>query len=472
VFRKADSRMETSRKKNTQPDNEVGGEGLPVVRPNVAGIDLGSKVHWVCAPKKDGTGRDVEQFGATTPELERMAAWLKERKVESVAMESTGVYWIPPHEVLERHGLEVVLVETRQLGRVPGRKKTDRVDCKWTQRLHSCGLLMGSFRPNQQVCMLRTLVRDKGTLVAEAGDWMRRMQKSLDQMNVRVHRAVADIDGVTGMAIVRAIAAGERDARRLAKLRDRRCQKSEEEIAEQLSGHWRADHLFTLQQALKMYDAIQERIGEYEREIMQKLAEMERKECRGQKPPPVNNRQKAKAIQKRGEEPMRQALYRISGVDLTAIDAIGVETVQGVISEYGPDLSQFPTEKQFVSHVMLAPHKPMSGGKTLKKKKRLGGASTRVAAALRMAALSMRHSLTALGAYYRHIARRKDGDVAVFATARKLATLIYRLLRWGQPYVDEGAEAYEKRYKEVRVKSLTAAAKDLGYQLTPAATQL
>jgi hypothetical protein len=291
-------------------------------------------------------------------------------------------------------------------------------------------------------------------------------------MNVRVHRAVADIDGVTGMAIVRAIAAGERDARRLAKLRDRRCQKSEEEIAEQLSGHWRADHLFTLQQALKMYDAIQERIGEYEREIMQKLADMERQECRGQQAPPVNNRQKAKAIQKRGEEPMRQALYRISGVDLTAIDAIGVETVQVVISEYGPDLSQFPTEKQFVSHVMLAPHKPMSGGKTLKKKKRLGGASTRVAAALRMAALSMRHSLTALGAYYRHIARRKDGDVAVFATARKLATLIYRLLRWGQPYVDEGAEAYEKRYKEVRVKSLTAAAKDLGYQLTPAATQL
>jgi len=438
----------------------------------VAGIDLGSKVHWVCAPKKDGTGRDVEQFGATTPELERMAVWLKERKVESVAMESRGVYWIPPHEVLERHGLEVVLVETRHLGRVPGRKKTDRVDCKWTQRLHSCGLLMGSFRPNEQVCRLRTLVRDKGTLVAEAGDWMRRMQKSRDQMNVRVHRAVADIDGVTGMAIVRAIAAGERDARRLAKLRDRRCQKSEEEIAEQLSGHWRADHLFTLQQALKMYDAIQERIGEYEREIIQKLAEMERKECRGQQPPPVNNRQKAKAIQQRGEEPMRQALYRISGVDLTAIDAIGVETVQVVISEYGPDLSQFPTEKQFVSHVMLAPHKPMSGGKTLKKKKRLDGASTRVAAALRMAALSMRHSLTALGAYYRHIARRKDGDVAVFATARKLATLIYRLLRWGQPYVDEGAAAYEKRYKEVRVKSLTAAAKDLGYQLTPAATQL
>ncbi len=282
-----------------------------------------------------------------------MAEWLKERKVESVAMESTGVYWIAPHEILEKHGFEVVLVNTRELARVPGRKKTDRVDCKWIQRLHSCGLLSGSFRPQEQVCMLRTLVRDKGNLVAEAGDWLRRMQKSLDQMNVRVHRAVADLDGVTGMAILRAIVGGEREPRQLAKLRDRRCRKSEEEIAEQLSGHWREDHLFSLQQALKMHDAIQERMADYEREILRKLAEMEREECRGQEPPQLNNPQKAKAIKKRGEDPMRRALYRMSGVDLTGIDALGVETVQVVLSEYGPDLSRFPTEKQFVSHVTL-----------------------------------------------------------------------------------------------------------------------
>jgi len=458
--------MQISRDKTMRPDNEVEVEGLPVVRPNVAGIDLGSTHHWVCAPKSDGAGREVEQFGATTPELEKMVEWLKERKVESVAMESTGVYWIPPHEIMERHGLEVLLVNTRELARVPGRKKTDRIDCKWIQRLHSCGLLTGSFRPNQQVCMLRTLVRDKGNLVAEMGDWLRRMQKSLDQMNVRVHRAVSDIDGVTGLAIMRAIVRGERDARKLAKLRDPRCRKSEEEIAEQLSGHWRADHLFSLQQALKMYDAIQERIADYEQEILRKLAEMEREECRGQQAPKLKNPEKAKAIKKRGQDPMRQALYRISGVDLTGIDAIGVETVQAVLSEYGPDLSRFPTEKQFVQHVTLAPHRPTSGGKPVKKKKR-GSASTRVAAALRMAALSLRHSETALGAYYRQISRRIGGDVAVFATARKLATLIYRLLRWGQPYVDQGAAACEKRYQEARIKSLTAKAKDLGYQLTP-----
>jgi transposase len=441
-------------------------EGLPIVRHNVAGIDLGSERHWVCAPTMDGGGREIADFGATTPELVRVAKWLKDRGVESVAMESTGTYWVAPHEVLEAAELEILLVDTRQLARVPGRnKKTDPTDCEWIQRLHSCGLLRGSFRPPEEVCMLRTLVRDKGNLVAESGDWVRRMQKGLDQMNVRVHRAVSDIDGVTGMAILRAIVAGERDARKLAKLRDRRCRKSEEEIAEQLSGHWREDHLFSLEQSLKMYDAIQERIAAYEQEILRRLAAMQREELREQPAPKVNNPEKAKAIQKRGEEPMREALYRLSGVDLTGIDAIGVETVQVVFSEYGPDLSRFPSEKEFVSHVTLAPRRPMSGGKPVRKKKKRNTASTRVAGALRMAALSLRNSKTALGAYYRKIARRIGADVAVFATARKLATLIYRLLRWGQPYIDEGAEADERRYQQGRINTLKAKAKELGYQL-------
>jgi len=396
-----------------------------------------------------------------------MAQWLHERKVESVAMESTGVYWIAPHEVLETQGFELLLVDTRQLARVPGRnKKTDRTDCEWIQRLHSCGLLSGSFRPKEDICMLRTLVRDKGNLVAECGDWLRRMQKSLDQMNVRLHRAVSDIDGVTGMSILRAIANGERDPLKLASFRDRRCQRSEEEIAKELTGNWREDHLFSLRQSLIMYDAIQERIEAYNREIQRKLGEMRQEDPPTGPAPELKNRGKTKAIKKRGEEPMRQALYQLAGVDLASIDAIGVETIQIVLSEYGPDLSCFPTEKQFVSHATLAPHKSISGGKPLKKKKR-NSASTRVSAALRMAALSQRHSQTALGAYYRSIARRKDGGVAVFATARKLATYIYRLLRWGQPYVDEGAEAYEKHYRERRIKSLTTKAKEFGYQLTP-----
>jgi transposase len=394
-----------------------------------------------------------------------MAEWLKERNIESIAMESTGVYWIAPHEILEAAGFEILLVDTRQLSRVPGRdKKTDAKDCEWIQRLHSCGLLTGSFRPAEAICMLRTLVRDKAILVAESGDWLRRMQKSLDQMNVRVHRAVSDIDGVTGMKILRAIAEGERDPINLAKLRDWRCRKSEAEIADQLTGHWRQDHLFSLQQSLQIYDAIQQRVADYDREILRKLTELQRDEYRQQPPPNVNNPNKARAIKKRGEEPMREALYRVSGVDLTSIDAIGVETVLVVMSEYGPTLSDFPTEKQFVSHTTLAPHRPISGGKPVKKKRR-STTSTRVAAALRMAALSLRNSPTALGAYYRKIARTRGGDVAVFASARKLATLIYRLLRWGQPYVDQGAEAYEKRYREIRIKSLKAKAKELGYEL-------
>ena len=454
----------------SKPEREEvrGGEkGITALGGKVAGIDVGSKAHGVCAPVREGEGGEVGVFGATTAQLEKMATWLIERRVESVALESTGVYWVAVYEVLEARGLKVRLVDSRALARVPGRPKTDRRDCQWIQRLHSCGLLQGAFRPPEQICMLRTLVRDKGNLVAEQGDWVRRMQKSLEQMNVRVHRAVADLTGATGMALVRAIVKGEREARELAKLRDPRCHKSEEEIAEQLKGHWREDHLFSLGQALKMYEAIQERMQDYERAILEKLKAMEREECRQQEPPELKNKKKAQTILHRGQEPLRQALYRASGADLTAIDGLGVETVQAVTSEYGTDLSAFPQEKQFVKHVLLAPNRPTSGGKPVKKKQKHGTASSRVAAALRMAALTLRHSQTALGAYYRQIARHKGDDVAVFATARKLATLIYRMLRWGKDYVDEGAEAYQNRYREGRLRRLTSLARELGYQLAP-----
>ena len=232
--------------------------GIPAIQPQVAGIDLGSERHFVCAPSLGGEGREVASFGATTPELYAMRDWLKARKVESVAMESTGVYWIAPHEVLEAGGLAVLLADAKHMAGVAARdEKSDPTDCEWIQRLHSVGMLKGAHRPPEQICMLRTLVRDRATLVAEAGDWIRRMQKSLDQMNVRVHRAVSDLNGQTGLAILRAIVKGERDPVKLAQLRDRRCHKSEAEIAEQLSGHWREDHLFSLSRGLEMYDQIQ-----------------------------------------------------------------------------------------------------------------------------------------------------------------------------------------------------------------------
>lgn len=453
-----------------QTDRPEAGEGLDgfaVLRRDVAAIDIGSEQHWVCAPARAGAPREVAVFAATTPGVEQLTAWLQARGIRGVALESTGVYWIVPHEMLEAAGFEVVLVDTRTLKRVPGRPKSDRRDCEWLQRLHACGLLRGAFRPSEPVCMLRTLLRDKSTLVAERSDWLRRMQKSLDQMNVRIHRAVSDLDGVTGMAILRAIVAGERDPHRLAALRDGRCHKTEAAIADQLTGHWRADHLFSLQQAVHMYDAITARLAAYDAEIQRQLAQMTPPDRRDGEAPPPQTATKANAMKTRGQDPLRHALYRMSGVDLTRIDALGVDTVSIVLSEYGPDLSRFPTEHQFVAHMRLAPYKPISGGKIVRNRKPPCNAA-RVGSALRTAAVTARRSRTALGAYYRRIAQRCGADVAVFATARKLAQHIYRLLRWGQPYVDEGAAAYEQRYHDAQVKRIARSAKQLGYTLVAA----
>lgn len=440
-------------------------DGLPKILPDAAGIDIGSREHYVCAPPSTDGTPNVRVFGSTTPELNALAEWLRQHQVKSVAMESTGVYWIPLFELLEDQGFEVILTDARQLSRVPGRK-TDMQDCQWIQLLHSCGLLRGCFRPEEAIAELRSLVRGKATLVAEQSDWIRRMQKCLDQMNVRVHQAVADLNGTTGMAIVRAILDGERDPRKLAGLRDPRCQKSEAQIAEYLSGHWQEDHLFNLGQALKMYDSIGERISDYEREILRKIAQLP-DQTEGRSLPPVRNKEKAKGFRRRGQERLREVLYGMSGVDLTALDGIGVETTEVVLSEYGPDLSRFAEEKHFVSHVQLAPRRAISGGKPLRKR-RGGTASTRVNQALRMAAVSLAHSQSALGAYYRRISASKGADVAVFATARKLAILIFRALKWGQAYVDEGSAAYEQRYQAARLCRLRATAQQLGYELRPA----
>lgn len=435
---------------------------MRVIREKVAGIDLGSKSHHVCGPDNGAGEANVRVFGTTTRELQELADWLAEQGVESVAMESTGVYWVAVFEILEGRGFEVLLVNTRQLTRVPGRK-TDMLDCQWIQLLHSCGLLQGSFRPAEPICRLRTLVRGKRTLVDERGDWVRRMHKCMDEMNVRGHRAVSDITGATGMKIVRAIVGGERDPQKLAQLRDPRCKLSEAQIAEQLTGHWREDHLFALEQALRMYDSIQERIGCYDEELKRVLEEMALEHLRDEQAPALTNVNKAKMIRKRGQEPMRQALFRIGGVDLTQVDGIGVEITEIMFSEYGLDLSMFPSQKNFVSHVLLAPRMAITGGKPRKKKQ--STASTRLGDALRMAAVAVQHSQSALGAFYRRMARRKGASVAVFATARKLAIQIYRMLRWGEKYTDIGAAAYEMKFRTQRFKNVCRAARELGYEV-------
>ena len=441
---------------------------LKAIQPNAAGIDLGSREHWVAGPPLEDETPNVERFGTTTPELFRLADWLKQQGVETVAMESTSVYWIPLFEILDSRGFEVVLANARQIRNVPGRK-TDMIDSQWVQILHACGLLRGSFRPSDDICQLRALIRERNTMVEQRSDWVRRMQKYLDQMNICVHQAVSDITGVTGMAIIRAIVDGERDPHTLARLRDRRCRKSEAQIAEHLTGNWRAEHLFNLRQALKMYDQLCAVIADYDSEILSYIATLQPADTSDESAPPPASKSKAKNLVKRGQEPMRQALYQLCGVDLTTIDGIGADTATVIVSELGLDFTVFPNENHFVSYLRLAPNLSISAGKKVPKKSK-ASTCTRVATALRMAALTLRRSKTALGAFYRRVAWRKGASVAVFATARKLAQLVYRLVRYGQAYVDAGAEAYETRFNQRRLKFYTKALKNMGYDVKPLST--
>jgi len=440
--------------------------GLQVININCAGIDLGSKSHWVCCPAEDGV-EQIREFTTDTRSLTELADFLRERRVTSVAMESTGVYWIPLFELLTQRDFEVVLTDTRMLSRVPGRK-TDVLDCQWIQQLHSYGLLRGAFRPGDDIVKFRALARMKKTLVMEQADWLRRMQKELDQMNIRVHRAVSDISGVTGMAILHAIADGERDPVKLAELRDSKCRKTKEEIAIELTGTWREEHIDNLKTGLKMYNFLTERIEEVQKNIYALLKRiLPNAEAANIMAPKLSKKNKAENIVRQGKEPMRQGLFKISGADLTRIDGISVDTAEIILSEIGPDLSKFHTEKQFVSYLRLSPNLAISGGKNVHSKKKTIICCSRVKEALRMAAVTIRLSRTALGAYYRSIAFRKGASVAVFATARKLAQYIYRMLRYGNDYIDIGLEEYEERCRKKRIRNFKANAKDLGFAVTP-----
>ncbi len=452
--------MNSRRRANNKREEGV---PLPVIQPKVAGIDVGSREHWVCGPARRDGEPNVRVFGTTTDQLNALTDWLVEQGVESAAMESTSVYWIPLYELLESRKIQVVLVNARQLHHVPGRK-TDFSDCQWLQLLHSCGLLRGSFRPGDAIVRLRALQRQLGNLVAERTRCVQWMQKALDQMNVQLHRAVSDLTGTTGMAIVRAIVAGERNPVTLAVHRDRRCHKSVDEIARYLTGNWREEHLFNLAWALKLYDAVEQMIASYDARILQEMEALQAPQRRNQPVPRHPNPAKESALKSRGEQEARTQLWRFAGVDLTRIDGISATTAQIVLTEVGANLSAFPSENHFVSWLRLCPRTPISGGKPIKKRRNALGAS-RITASLRMAAVAMQRSKTALGAAFRRIARHKGAAVAVFAIARKLAQLIYRLLRFGQDYIDIGAAAYEERFRVRRLSSMAQAAKQLGYAL-------
>jgi transposase len=444
--------------------------GLEVVHPDAAGIDIGNASHFVAVPP-DRDERPVREFGSWTADLRSMAEWLKRCGIHTVAMQSTGVYWVAVQEILEREGFEVYLVNARGTKNLPGRK-SDVQECQWLMKLHTYGLLRNSFHPPEQIRAVRTIWRQRDRLVKEAGREVQQMQKALTTMNVQLANAISDVSGVTGQAIIRAILHGERDPRQLAKLRDRRIAASEAEIAHSLEGNWRDDILFELQQVVDAYDFHQKQIAACDVELQRYLSALPiRSEpgasepSRAVAPSEKPNKQRKHKLQK--NQPvfdLAAELERTLGVDMTAIDGVDVMTTQVILSELGPDLSaSFPSEDHFASWLELAPRRDVSGGKVIRQKPRKS--NNRVATALRMAAQSLWRSDSYLGARYRHLRARLGGQKAVKAMARYLACLVYRLLTKGQAYVDRGAAHFESKRTEREMLALRRKAAELGMQL-------
>lgn len=437
--------------------------GLKQVNLNAAGIDIGAREHFVCVPP-GRSARPVRSFGTYTSDLQRLADWLNECGVETVAMESTGVYWIAAFQILERRGFKVLLVNARHVKNVPGRK-SDMIDCQWLQQLHTFGLLRGSFRPSDPVCVLRSYLRLRDELIAGRSQQIQHMQKALLQMNVQLPQVLSDVSGVSGMNILRAVVAGERDAQKLATMVDKRVRSSLEQIAQALKGDYREEHMFALSLALELYDTLEQKIQACEERIEHTLAKWQSKVDLVKNP--MVHSVKRKGLRKESSQAraQREQMYRVSGVDLSSIEGIGVVTGQILISEIGLDMSKWPSEKHFTSWLGLCPDNRISGGKVLSTRTRR--VVNRATNALRMAATTLERSQSALGAYFRRMKARLGPASAITCAAHKLARLIYRLLKYGERYVSVGLETYEARYKEFRLKGLAKAARGLGYALVP-----
>ena len=428
---------------------------LSITHPNAAGIDIGSASHFVAVPP-DRDAEPVREFPSFTADLNALADWLKACAVDIVAMESTGVYWIPLFELLEARGFTVMLVNARHVKNVSGRK-SDVLDCQWLQQLMTYGLLSGAFRPAEQVCVLRALWRQRGMLLRSQGRHVQHMQKALTQMNIQLANVISDVAGETGQKILRAIVAGERDGQALAALKNVRIQASSDDIAKSLHGNWRAEHLFTLKQALAAFDFIGTQVAECDRELelqLQSLAIHDGEPAKGKKRGRARNAPKFD---------LRIQLFKMCGVDLTRIDGIDVTTALAVISEIGADMSRFPSVRHFTSWLGLCPGTKISGGKILSSKtKRV---ANRAAQALRLAAAALRTSQSALGAYFRRMCSRMDKPKAVTAAAHKLARLIYTMLTRGSEYTDQGQDYYEERHRQRVLHHLAQRAAKLGLRM-------
>jgi len=436
---------------------------LHTLQPNAAGIDVGATEIFVSVPQD----RDVEHvrcFTTFTDDLHKAARWLKKCEIKSVAMESTGVYWIPVFQILDAHGFDVMLVNAHHVKNVPGRK-TDVEDCQWIQYLHSVGLLRGSFRPGQDICSVRSLLRHRGNLIKIASTHVQHMQKSLTQMNVQIHNVISDITGVTGLTIMDAIVDGQRNLNKLANLKDPRIKASKDTIKKSLKGDYRPEHIFTLKQALQSYRHYRQMIYECDIEIEKHLKDLESRIEPDQPARPPGD------IKPRGNAPnfdLKHHMHRLLGTDLTLVDGIDVGTAHTIFTEVGPDLSCFPTPAHFCSWLGLCPNNKISGGKILSSKTKPG--SNRVAQVLRMASISLLRSRSYLGEFYRRMRAKSGAPKAITATAHKLARIVYHLIKYQKAF-DQSVFNKEQEMHKIRMeKNLRKQAKYLGYQIVPAVT--
>jgi transposase len=433
-------------------------EALPVQHPHAAGIDIGSRSHWVCV----GTEVDprlIQEFPAHTAGLKAIVAFLREHRVNTVAMESTGIYWVPLYELLQAEGFEVLLVDPSYSRQLRGRPKTDRRDCQWIYRLHNVGLLAAAFRPDEKTCQLRAYLRQRANLIRQASRHVQHLQKALEQMNLKLTEVLSDITGVTGRAILRAILRGTRAPEKLARYRDKQCKASEAEMAQALTGTYRDEHLFELKLAYEAWQFALRQVEKVDEQIARQLARMK---C-DRALPPLKPKARPKRRANSPRFDVRAALYYVVGLDLTEIEGVSDLTALTVISEIGPGVSRFATVKKFCSWLGLCPNWKKTGGRVKSSRTRRG--VNRAAQALRLAAQSLHHSRGALGGFLRRMKGRLGAQAAVTATAHKLARIVYLALKHGLTYVRQNQEEYEAQMKEKQIKALRRKARQLGLEV-------
>jgi len=435
---------------------------LNIINPNAAGIDIGAKEHFVAVPR-DRTKEPVRCFQSFTDDLEAMAIWLKENKIETVAMESTGVYWIPVFEYLESKGFEVTLVNAKHIKNLKGRK-TDVADCQWLQQLHTYGLLQGAFRPKDEYCVLRAFVRQRKTLIEDQSRSKQHMQKALVQMNIQLNNVVSSITSQTGLNILRAIAKGQTNPRKLAKFKDNRCRSSLEDFMKSLKGNYRQEHIFSLKIALNTYDFLQKQIEDCDKKIEEYLTDLSKQSADNDSD--NNSKMDDPTNEQSADKTIEDKLKQIFGVDLLKIEGISLNTALVILGEVGADLSKFQSSNHFAAWLRLCPGNQISGGQILKS--RTLPSSNRLRTALKMSACSVQRSKTALGAFFRKIRARAGTAKAIVATAHKIAKYIYAMVSKGQEYVLTTIEEYDKKYKDKVIKSLTKKAHSLGFTLVQA----